>query len=50
MKELTWLLVGAGDISHKRVAPALAAADRSRIVGICDFRRELAEELALTER
>lgn len=46
MEQVKWLLVGAGDIAHKRVAPALAAAPASALVGICDPRQEAARELA----
>jgi len=42
-----WLLVGPGDIAQKRVAPALAAAENSEIVGLVyHTRRRQAEELA----
>lgn len=45
--EVKWLLVGPGDIAQKRVAPALAAAENSEIVGVVyNTRRELAESLA----
>lgn len=46
MNKIRWLLVGAGDISKKRVAPALAAAENSEIVAICDVRQENAQSLA----
>jgi predicted dehydrogenase len=46
MAKVNWLLVGAGDIAHKRVAPALATAPGSALVGICDPRQEAARELA----
>ncbi len=41
-----WLLVGSGDIARKRVAPALATAEASRLVGVCDVVRERAESMA----
>jgi predicted dehydrogenase len=34
--ELSWLLVGTGDIARKRVAPALRDAASSRIAAVCD--------------
>ena len=34
--KLSWLLVGAGDIARKRVAPALAKANGSCIAAVCD--------------
>lgn len=46
MANLNWLLVGAGDIAHKRVAPALAAVPGSALVGVCDPRLEAAREVA----
>jgi len=46
MTTLKWLLVGAGDIARKRVAPALAAAPGSTLLGICDPRLEAAREVA----
>lgn len=46
MDRVKWLLVGAGDISHKRVAPTLAEAQDSGIVAICDVRKEQAQSLA----
>jgi len=39
-------LVGAGDISQKRVAPALATASGSEISAVCDLRKEQAQSLA----
>ncbi|OGD22876.1 MAG: hypothetical protein A2W03_06115 [Candidatus Aminicenantes bacterium RBG_16_63_16] len=39
-----WLLVGAGDIAGKRVAPALAAS--GGLVAVCDVVRERAEQTA----
>ena len=46
MDEVKWLLVGAGDIARRRVAPALVRAANSRLVAVCDTCRERAEELA----
>jgi predicted dehydrogenase len=46
MKEIRWLLVGAGDISKKRVAPAIVNAMDSELVAICDVREENARLLA----
>ena len=46
MNDLKWLLVGAGDIAQRRVAPALVAAQNSKLVAICDLDRERASELA----
>lgn len=43
-----WLLVGAGDIAQKRVAPALAQTPNSRLVAVCDPARDRAESLART--
>jgi 1,5-anhydro-D-fructose reductase (1,5-anhydro-D-mannitol-forming) len=47
MTIVKWLLVGAGDIAQKRVAPALAAAPESALVGICDPRQEAAHALSV---
>jgi len=46
MKKIKWLLVGAGDIARKRVAPALAGVATSEIESICDINPESAESLA----
>jgi predicted dehydrogenase len=46
MKEIRWLLVGAGDISKKRVAPAIVKAMESKLVAICDLREENTRALA----
>ena len=46
MNDVKWLLVGAGDIARRRVAPALVAARNSRLLAICDIDRERASELA----
>lgn len=46
MSDVRWLLVGAGDIAHTRVAPALVAARNSRLIAICDISRARASELA----
>jgi predicted dehydrogenase len=44
--QLRWLLVGAGDIARKRVAPALAQAPGSALAAICDLDGEAARALA----
>ncbi|HEV2498941.1 MAG TPA: hypothetical protein VGY31_05120, partial [Terriglobia bacterium] len=31
---LTWLVIGVGDITTRRVLPAILAEERSRLVGI----------------
>lgn len=46
MDNVKWLLVGTGDIANKRVAPALANADNSELVAVCDLRESQAKELA----
>lgn len=46
MHKIKWLLVGAGDIAHKRVAPALSASSGSELVGVCDLHLSSAGELA----
>lgn len=46
MDKIRWLLVGAGDIAKKRVAPALAGVAGSTIAAICDPRDAVAAELA----
>lgn len=46
MDKVKWLLVGAGDISCKRVAPALAGAESSELAAICDTDKTRAESLA----
>ena len=46
MDAIRWLLVGAGDIAKKRVAPALSAVPGSTITAVCDPREEVAAELA----
>ena len=43
---LNWLLVGAGDIANKRVAPALAGTDGSTLYAVCDNVRDRAESVA----
>lgn len=45
-KSVKWLLVGAGDIARKRVAPALAHTPGSQLTAICDARIEPARALA----
>jgi len=46
MEKLKWLLVGAGDIARKRVAPALRDADNSTISAVVDTQPERARDLA----
>lgn len=46
MSEVKWLLVGAGDIARKRVAPALAGAQGSTLAAVCDVNRENARQVA----
>ena len=46
MQNLGWLVVGAGDIAHKRVMPAIDAEPRSRITAVCDSVAERAAEAA----
>ena len=43
---INWLLVGAGDIARKRVAPALVGVAGSRIAAICDSDENRAADLA----
>ena len=43
---INWLIVGAGDITDKRVMPALAAEPRSDIVAVCDLVEERATKTA----
>lgn len=43
---LRWGLIGCGDISEKRVAPALREAPGSRLVAVARARAELAAEFA----
>ena len=43
---MNWLLLGAGDISRKRVLPALLAEPRSRVAAICDLDEGRAREMA----
>ena len=45
-KIVRWLLVGGGDISRKRVAPALHESPHSRLVAVCDRVEERARSLA----
>ncbi len=44
---LTWLLVGAGDIAQKRVAPAIVASEQNRLMGICSSSPDRAKEFAV---
>ncbi len=46
MAAVRWLLVGAGDIARKRVAAALADAENSELVAVCDAVEENARALA----
>jgi predicted dehydrogenase len=46
MSVVRWGLVGTGDIAERRVAPALASAERSELVAVSRRRPELAEEFA----
>jgi predicted dehydrogenase len=46
MAQVNWLLVGAGDIARKRVAPALAGAPGSALAAVCDPRLDAALALA----
>ena len=43
---MNWLLVGAGDISTKRVLPALMAEPRSTVVAVCDLDEGRANNMA----
>jgi predicted dehydrogenase len=46
MDKVKWLLVGAGDIAQKRVAPALTNAANTAIDAICSRTKEHAQALA----
>ncbi len=46
MNKLGWLLVGAGDIAHKRVIPAIESEARSSLVAVCDKVEERARSVA----
>lgn len=46
MNDVRWLLVGAGDIACRRVAPALVDTRHSRLTAICDIDRARAADLA----
>lgn len=46
MKKVKWLLIGAGDIGARRVAPALVDVENSELIAICDIREESARKLA----
>jgi predicted dehydrogenase len=54
MRQVKWLLVGTGDIVHKRVADALAGAADSCVVGVCGSSMErvgpLADKVGAPER
>ena len=43
---MKWLLLGAGDISKKRVLPALVAEPRSDVVAVCDLDEARAKDMA----
>lgn len=45
---LRWLLLGAGDIARKRVAPALQAAEGSQLEAVCSAHHHRSAELAST--
>lgn len=46
MQEVRWLLVGAGDIAMRRVAPALVEVENSALAAVCDVREASARQLA----
>jgi predicted dehydrogenase len=46
MKKLRWGLIGCGDISRKRVAPAMRDLENGELVAVSRARSELAEEFA----
>jgi predicted dehydrogenase len=46
MKQVKWLLAGAGDIANRRVAPALVEAADSELIAVCDTQKEKALKLA----
>lgn len=43
---MNWLLLGAGDISQKRVLPALMTESRSEVVAVCDLDEGRARDMA----
>ena len=45
-EKVKWLLIGAGIIAEKRVAPALVNAEDSELVGVCDIVEENAKKIA----
>ena len=45
-EKVKWLLIGAGIIAEKRVAPALVNAPDSELVGVCDIVEENAKKMA----
>lgn len=45
-QNVNWLLVGAGAIASKRVAPALSGSQNGRLVGVCDSSIQLAKKCA----
>jgi predicted dehydrogenase len=46
MKQLSWGLIGCGDIARKRIAPALRDLEGCRLVAVSRQRSELAESFA----
>lgn len=46
MADTRWLLVGAGDISRKRVGPAIVEAAGSELAAVCDANLDAARHLA----
>ena len=46
MAVLKWGLIGCGDISKKRVAPAIRDLDNCRLIAVSRARHELAQEFA----
>ena len=46
MNDVKWLLVGAGDIATRRVAPALVATENSALIAVCDIQQDRAADLA----
>lgn len=47
-KKINWLLVGAGDIANKRVAPALRDAVNSNLLALCEPDAERRQTMAAT--
>jgi len=44
--KIKWLLIGAGIIAEKRVAPALVNATDSELIGVCDIVEKNAKKIA----